>query len=194
MDHWHALQHALVALGGVVPTCVIVCLSLIALGARGAWRRAALFVLVLFVMMGIGIATKILHYAWDVSYGLVVFRGASGHALRATALYPTFAWIVFAGMSRRRCAGWVVVGALVALAVTIAAIDKAIHTPAEAFVGAFLGAVVPVVVARAGRLESLPGRLQALLVAAAIALCAALPATTYDFEQRVVDFSRYLHR
>lgn len=192
MDDWHAIQRVLVGLGGVVPACVIACLCVIALGARGAWQRVALFLSALLVAIGIGVASKVLHYAWDVSYGLAVFRGASGHALRAAALYPAFAWIVFTGSSRRRCTTWVVIGSLVALAVAIATIDKAIHTPVEAFTGALLGAIVPILIARAGPLPPLSGRLQALLVACAIALCVALPATHYDFERRVVELSQRL--
>jgi hypothetical protein len=193
MIHWFDLRPILTALAGVVPACVMACLSVVGLGMRQAWRRAAMFMALVLVAIGISVATKIAHYAWDVRYGLAVFRGASGHAARAAALYPGFAWIVFSGSSRRRCRIAITAGALVALAITIATIDKAMHTPLESIIGALVGAAVPIAMMRAGQLKPLPARQQALLVACAITLCAALPATDYDFEQRVVDFSNYLH-
>jgi len=193
MDFSHGIRAALTALGGVVPSMVILGLSLGALAVRRAWWPAAWLVAALILAIGISVATKVAFYAWDIRFGLAVFRGASGHALRATAMYPSFAWIVFAGSSRRRSAVALAAGILVALAVTLSTIEPAMHTSVEAFAGALIGAGVPMAIGRAGRLTALPTRLQLSLVACAIASCAFLPATDYDFEQRVVDFSGYLN-
>jgi hypothetical protein len=191
MYDWHVAQRIIVDRGGVGPTGGVACLSLVALAARGAWGRAAKFFALLLAVLGLGVATKVVHYAWDANYGLGLFRGASGHALRAAALYPTFAWLVFAG-SPRRCAIATTLGALLAASVAIASIDPRIHTAAETLAGCVIGMTVPLVVGRWKGLEALRGRWQLLLVACAIVLVAAMPANPLDFEQDVADYSTFL--
>ena len=183
---------ALVELGDADPAFAIACLSLAALGARGTWRRAALFVGIVLAALALMVVSKVVFYALDPGFGKAAFHGGSGHATRAFAMYPTFAWIVFAGSSRVRRLIGVGIGVLIAFDVTIATIVTGMHTPAEAFLGALIGAAVPIAMTRSGELKPLPDLLQAALILCAIALCATVPVMPYDFEKMIAHFARHL--
>lgn len=192
MNDWHTLKPALVALGGVSPTATLALLVVVALGLRGAWRHALVFVAMLLTVVAIDVADKMLYYAWGVDYGWAVFRAASGHAARSAAVYPTLGWVVFAGSSRWRCVAGVAVGCVIAAAVSFSSVDSGIHTAAEVCVGALLGLTTLLVVARLASLKPLAGAVQMLLIVAAIAACMFVPATRYDFESHVQKTARRL--
>jgi hypothetical protein len=190
--HWHEIPTQLVELGDSAPTGAIVCLSVLALCMRRAWRNVAVLVGLSLLVVGFSLATKVAFDAWGFSFGLANFSGASGHASRAAAAYPTFGWIVFAGSSRVRRLLGVGIGVLFAWNVIMQTIETTMHTPAEAFTGALIGALVPIAFARAGELEPLPDLAQASLVAVATALCAWLPVMPWDIEGWIAGFSQHL--
>jgi len=172
-------------MGAPFPAGALLCIAMIAMAVRGAWWRAGMLVALTLVVLGIGYATRFVDDVWHARDALTVFVGASGHALRAVALYPTCAWVVFAGSPRWRLLGWVIAGVVVGLAVTVSGISPSLHTVWESLAGACIGAIMPVVVARSGDLEPLSGRVQAWLIVVAIAFCTVAPVKRYEGERRL---------
>jgi hypothetical protein len=170
MVDWYQTQILLFSFGGLVPALSTTCLSFLALYACGTWRRATVLATTLAIAFSIGVATKFAFHKWGAIHLVTEFRGASGHALNAAAVYPPFAWILSAGLSPRRKATAVAAGIFVACMVTIAAMVSGIHTPAEALVGALVGSLVPISMASTGRIQGLPGRSRSLIFVCAIAL------------------------
>jgi hypothetical protein len=177
------------AFGGVVPTGIFAFFAAMAFLERRAWRVAASWPLVMAVAIAIGTATKVMYYAWDIEFGFGKFHGFSGHTLRAAAVYPVFAYSLFAGSSRPRMVAGLAVGSLIACMVVIGAVRNEVHTFAEALAGAITGAIAAVAICSRGPLQPLRGTTQMLIVACACLLWFATPIFDYDLEQRVVDFS-----
>ena len=180
------------AFGGVVPTGIFALFALVALLERRAWRVAASWPLWLLVAIAVGTATKVVYYGWGIEHGFIRFRGFSGHTLRAAAVYPTFAYALFAGSSRFRVVGGMVLGSLIACMVLFGGVHNGIHTFAEALTGGVTGAVAAFAICSRGPLPPLRGSTQILIVACACLLWIAIPPFRFDLEQVVVDFSMRL--
>lgn len=178
--------------GSVVPTGIFASFALLALLERRAWRVAASWPLCLLVAIAIGTATKVAYYGWGFEFGLEKFRGSSGHALRAAAVYPFFAYALLSGSSRQRTVTGIVVGALIACLVVIGAVRTETHTFAEAFAGALTGGLATAAICSRGPLAPLRGTTQILIVICACLLWFATPIFDFDLEQVVVDFSQGL--
>lgn len=180
------------AFGGVVPTGIFAFFAGVAFVERRIWRVAASWPLYLLIAVAIGAATKVAYYGWGIQFGLGRFHGFSGHTLRAAAVYPAFAYALFAGSSRSRVLGGIVLGSLIACMVLFGAVHNEIHTFAEALAGAITGASAAVAICSRGQLSPLRGSTQILIVACACLLWVAVPPFNYDLEQVVVDFSKWL--
>ena len=177
------------AFGGVVPTGIFAAFAVVAFLERREWRMAASWPLCLLLAIAIGTATKVMYYAWDIEFGFGRFHGFSGHTLRAAAVYPVFAYALFAGSSRPRTFAGLALGLLIACMVVIGAVHNEVHTFAEALAGAITGAIAAIAICSRGPLPPLRGSTQILIVACACLLWFATPLFDYDLEQRVVDFS-----
>lgn len=180
------------ACGGVVPTGIFAFFAVVAFLERRLWRAAFIWLLCLLLAVAIGTATKIAYYGWNIEFGLGKFRGFSGHALRAAAVYPVFAYALLAGSARRLVFSGMALGSLVACLVMFGAVYNGIHTFAEALTGAVTGAVAAIAMCNRGPLPSLRTSTQILIVACACLLWAAMPLFNFDLEQVVVDFSKQL--
>lgn len=178
--------------GGVVPTGIFALFAVLAFVERRAWRAAIVWPLCLLVAVAVGAATKVVYYGWGIEYGLGVFRGFSGHTLRAAAVYPTFVYSILAGSPRYRVIGGLAFGSLIAGLVLFAAVHLRVHTLAEAVAGAITGAIAVWLACGNGGMAPLRGSTQLLIVVGALLLAIAMPPFRFDLEQVVVDFAAWL--
>jgi hypothetical protein len=192
VDWFQTQAYALFSFGGLVPALSTTCLSVLALSACGARSGVMKLLTMLAIAFGIGVATKLAFHRWGAIHLITEFRGASGHALNAVAVYPTFAWILSAGSSPIRKTTAVAVGIFAAFIVTIAAMVSGIHTPAEALVGAFVGSLVPISMAGTTEVRGLPARSRSLILVCAIVLWTFLAIHQLQFDEVDDRFFRML--
>lgn len=173
----------------VVPIAILTLITLLAFVMRGAWREVGLWLILLCAAMALGAATKVLHYGWNVNYGFALFRGFSGHTLRAAAVFPVFAYALMAGAPRLQLFISMALACFLASLAVIAAVVYQVHTLPESLAGAALGGLAAFALCCRGGLAPLPVNARGLLIVATVALWLWIPTWRPDLEKKLLHFS-----
>lgn len=195
MEHWRSLLIWIESLGSVDATVLAAVGVLVALLARRAHAIAFRYAFWLALVMTIGVATKLAYYGWGIRFGMGAYHGMSGHVLRSFAVYPALAYAISTGWSDALRIAGVLLGAIVALAVTAVIVGLRVHTPAEAISGGIVGWLVSVWLIRHDWLAPLSHWILwplALVCVLACGLAAWKPYLGYDFESRVALLARQM--
>lgn len=154
----------------------------------GEGRRAALWLAMLVLAVGITAASKIAFIGWGIGSASLNFTGFSGHAMHAAAVIPLLLGCVAAGSPR-----WVRRSAM-AFALSLAALVAlsrvviGAHSPSEAVLGFALGALSSSLALTLGHPphSHLPRWLLASVLAALLLNSSALPTLpTHDMVTRL---------
>lgn len=117
-------------------------LALVAwLAWAGEGRRAALWLTMLVLAVGITAASKIAFIGWGIGSARLNFTGFSGHAMHAAAVIPLLLGCVAAGFPRWARLGAVVFALALAALVALSRVVIGAHSPSEAVLGFLLGAL-----------------------------------------------------
>lgn len=195
MMPWRALLIWVEMLGNIDTTALAALGVVMALLARRNYGIAARYVALLVLAVAVGVATKLAYYGWGIRFGMGSYHGMSGHVLRSFAVYPALAFAISTGWSEALRVVAVLLGALVALAVTAVIVGLHVHSPAEAISGGAVGWLVSVWLIRKDWLSPLSRPLLWMLGLAMIVICgwvAAHPLTRYDFESKVAYVARQM--
>lgn len=138
MYWWHVLSLA----GSLAVTGPIGVAIAVFLIAGRQWRLMLAWVALFGVGMALVVITKIAFMGWAIGVESVQFAGFSGHAMRATAVYPVAGYLLL--RSSGAWARWLGAGAGVLLSIMIAVsrVPVLAHSVSEAVTGAILGLLV----------------------------------------------------
>lgn len=143
----------------------------------GEGRRAALWLAMVGLAVGITAASKIAFIGWGVGSARLDFTGFSGHAMHAAAVMPLLAGSIAAGAGRWVRLGAVTFALALAMLVAISRIKLGAHSPSEVLLGYLLGAVASSLALSLGHPphSHLPRWLLAAVLAALLLNSSALP-------------------
>lgn len=154
----------------------------------GEGRRAALWLAMLALALGITAASKIAFIGWGIGSARLNFTGFSGHAMHAAAVIPLLAGCVAAGSARWVRTSAVAFALALAALVALSRVVMGAHSPSEAVLGFLLGALASVLSLTLGHppLSHLPRWLLATVLAALLLNSSAMPTLpTHDVVTRV---------
>ena len=164
-------------------------LALVAwLAWAGEGRRAAWWLAMLALAVGITTASKIAFIGWGVGSARLNFTGFSGHAMHAAAVMPLLAGCVAAGSARWVRAGAVLSALALAALVALSRVVSGAHSPSEAVLGFLLGALASSLALTLGHPphSHLPRWLLATVLAALLLNSSAMPTLpTHDAVTRL---------
>lgn len=107
--------------------------------AARAWRPALLWCVLLCGLLVLTAATKILFIGWGLGIEAIDFTGISGHALRATLIYPVLLYLAM----RKATPSWrffsVLAGLLLGTLVAVSRVKLHAHSMSEVVAGCVLG-------------------------------------------------------
>jgi membrane-associated phospholipid phosphatase len=122
-----------------VPAAATIGLWLIA----GRAPRMALWWCALFsIGLGLVAATKIAYVGWGIGISEFEFTGMSGHAMRATAVFPVVCYLVLQKSSASIRASGVLLGVLFGILVGISRVALNVHSVSDVVAGCFIGGAV----------------------------------------------------
>jgi membrane-associated phospholipid phosphatase len=134
-DFWHFASRL-----GEMQLMLPIAFALIAwLFWAGEGRRAALWLAMVGLAVGITVASKIAFIGWGIGSARLDFTGFSGHAMHAAAVMPLLAGSIAAGSSRWVRLGAVTFALALAMLVAISRIKLGAHSPSEVLLGYLLG-------------------------------------------------------
>ena len=87
-------------------------------------------------------ATKLAFMGWGIGIAALDFTGVSGHAMFATAVYPTLAATLASRLSPISQRVWLTLGVLLAVAVGFSRIEVGAHSLSEVIAGLVVGGAV----------------------------------------------------
>ncbi|WP_371865079.1 phosphatase PAP2 family protein [Duganella aquatilis] len=110
--------------------------------AGKSWRLAAIWVGLYGVGMALVVITKMAFMGWGIGVQSVDFAGFSGHAMRASAVFPVAGFLI-----TRSSPPWAQIlgstaGVLLAVLISLSRIYTQSHSPSEAWTGCLLGLIV----------------------------------------------------
>lgn len=143
----------------------------------GEGRRAALWLAMVALAVGITTASKIAFIGWGIGSARLNFTGFSGHAMHAAAVMPLLAGSIAAGSSRWVRLGAVAFAFLLAALVALSRVVTGAHSPSEALLGLLLGGLASSLALGFGHppQSHLPRWLLATVVAALLLNSSAAP-------------------
>ncbi len=147
----------LTSFGGIVVTAPAAAAITAWLMMGRAWRLAAWWCVLFIGGMALVVATKIAFIGWGLGIQTLDYTGISGHAMRATAVYPVLFYLVMLRSApfvrRLGAATWFGV----AIAIDISRVVIHAHSISEAVAGFVLGGLISVIFLRsAASLKTLP--------------------------------------
>jgi membrane-associated phospholipid phosphatase len=107
-----------------------------------AWRMAFWWALLFGAGMVVVIVTKIAFIGWGIGSQLFDFTGASGHATRATALYPVIFYLLLKEAPARVRHTGIAAGLALGVLVAISRVVLRDHSVSEVVAGCLLGAAI----------------------------------------------------
>lgn len=161
MTIWQALS----ALGSLAVTGPLGVAIAVWLLAGKSWRMTLAWCGLFGAGMALVVATKVAFIGWGVGSAALEFAGISGHAMRASAVFPVAAFLATrqAGEQWRQAA--MAGGVLLALMVGVSRVPVLAHSPSEVVAGCALGLLVAAafICSVRGERHAVLGRLLALL-------------------------------
>lgn len=138
MYWWHVLSLA----GSLAVTGPIGVAIAVFLIAGKQWRLMLAWIALFGVGMALVVITKIAFMGWAIGVESVQFAGFSGHAMRATAVYPVAGYLLL--RSSGTWARWLgaAAGVLLSVMISVSRVPVLAHSVSEAVTGAILGLLV----------------------------------------------------
>lgn len=121
------------------------------LAAGRAWRMAFLWSLLFASGLLVVLATKIAFIGWGLGIESLDFTGVSGHAMRASAVFPVIAWLFLQRSSSRARIAGTLLGIAVGLLITVSRVVLHYHSLSEAVSGWMLGSLAAFTFIRVGQ-------------------------------------------
>jgi membrane-associated phospholipid phosphatase len=112
------------------------------LAAGRAWRMALLWSSLFASGLVVVLATKIAFIGWGLGIEALDFTGVSGHAMRASAIFPVVAWLFMQRSSATARNLGILVGITMGLLVTASRVVLHYHSLSESISGWMLGSAV----------------------------------------------------
>jgi membrane-associated phospholipid phosphatase len=123
----------------LLPAALVIAVWLL---AGKAWQIAFSWCLLFGLAMLIVIATKLAFLGWGIGSASLDFTGVSGHATRATAIFPVLFYLALQGPPRKTRSIVVLLGWILGVAITVSRVIVHAHSISEALAGSVLGSVV----------------------------------------------------
>ena len=109
---------------------------------QGAWRMALWWCLLFIAGMGLVIATKLAFIGWGIGIRSLDLTGFSGHAMRATTVFPVMLYLMLQKSAPIVRAGGILLGIALGAAIGISRLALQVHSVSEVVAGCALGAIV----------------------------------------------------
>lgn len=135
---WHSLSVAgSLAVTGPIGVAIAVWLL-----AGKSWRLTASWCLLFGMGMALVVATKVAFIGWGLGLESVEFAGISGHAMRASAVFPVAFFLALrsSGQTARRLA--LAAGVALAVLISVSRVYVLAHSVSEAVSGCLLGLII----------------------------------------------------
>lgn len=138
MSWWSSLS----TLGSLAVTGPIGIAIAVWLLAGKSWRLTLSWCVLFGAGMALVVLTKVAFIGWGLGVASVEFAGFSGHAMRASAVFPVAFYLAsrHASVPAQRWA--LAAGALLAVLVSVSRVPVLAHSVSEAFTGCVLGLLV----------------------------------------------------
>jgi hypothetical protein len=120
------------------------------LAAGRAWRMALLWGLLFASGLVVVLATKVAFIGWGLGVESLDFTGVSGHAMRASAIFPVIAWLFLQRSNPLARNLGILLGVGLGLLVTVSRVVLHYHSLSEAASGWILGSVLALVFIHVG--------------------------------------------
>ena len=147
----------LTSFGGIIVTAPAAAVITAWLMMGRAWRLTAWWCALFLGGITLVVATKIAFIGWGLGIRSLNFTGFSGHAMRATAVYPVLFYLVLRRTSPLVRMLGVTTGFGVAIAIDLSRVVIHAHSISEAVAGCVLGGLISVVFLRsAASLKAFP--------------------------------------
>ncbi|HEY5798706.1 MAG TPA: phosphatase PAP2 family protein [Burkholderiaceae bacterium] len=159
---------------GVAAAVIAICL------VYAGWRKHALAWGLLFCgLLGMVLATKVAFFGWGLGIRSLDFTGLSGHAARASAVFPVMAYLIFRKYGRAQRIAGTLLGVALAMLASWSRVVVEAHSVSEAVSGCAAGllaagAALAVLRKVQGSISSAP-----LLLAAVLLLAPSPTASRY---------------
>ncbi|MES2407857.1 MAG: phosphatase PAP2 family protein [Pseudomonadota bacterium] len=139
----------LTSFGGIVVTAPAAAAITAWLMLGRSWRLAAWWCALFMGGMAIVVVTKIAFIGWGLGIRSLDFTGISGHAMRATAVYPVLLYLLMLRSTSPsvRLLG-LITGWVIAIAIDISRVVIHAHSISEAVAGFILGGLISVIFLR----------------------------------------------
>jgi membrane-associated phospholipid phosphatase len=136
------LWHKITFIGDSVVLLPASLIILAWLAAARAWRMALLWGLLFASGLAAVLATKIAFIGWGLGIESLDFTGVSGHAMRASAIFPVIAWLFLQRSNTTARHLGILLGIAIGLLVTVSRVVLHYHSLSEAVSGWMLGSAV----------------------------------------------------
>ncbi len=138
MMWWHGLS----VTGSLAVTGPIGIAIAVWLLAGKSWRLTAAWCVLFGIGMALVVATKMAFVGWGIGVESVEFAGISGHAMRASAVFPVAFFLAFRSSSTPLRWMGTLVGVALAVLISVSRVYVQAHSQSEAVSGCVLGLVV----------------------------------------------------
>jgi membrane-associated phospholipid phosphatase len=122
-----------------LPAAVTIAVWLV---AGRAWRMALWWCLLFAGGLAIVAATKIAFIGWGVGISAIDFMGMSGHAMRATAVFPVIFYLILQRSPATVRGAGVMLGLSIGALVAVSRVALDVHSVSEAVAGCAMGGAV----------------------------------------------------
>ncbi|WP_413436935.1 phosphatase PAP2 family protein [Sulfuriferula sp. GW1] len=138
----------LTSFGGIVVTAPAAAAITAWLMMGRAWRLAGWWCVLFIGGMALVVATKIAFIGWGLGIQALDFTGISGHAMRATAVYPVLFYLVMLRSTPLMRMLGATVGLGISIAIDVSRVVIHAHSISEAVAGFVLGGLISIVFLR----------------------------------------------
>lgn len=138
----------LTSFGGIVVTAPAAAAITAWLMMGRAWRLAGWWCVLFIGGMALVVATKIAFIGWGLGIQALDFTGISGHAMRATAVYPVLFYLVMLRSAPLMRMLGATVGFGISIAIDVSRVVIHAHSISEAVAGFVLGGLISIVFLR----------------------------------------------
>jgi len=162
------------------------------LGAGGAWRAMAAWLLSFGLGAAAVVGTKIAFLGWGIGIATLNFTGISGHTMLATAVTLTAIHLLTAGVPRPLRLGLMAVGLACALTVGISRLALDAHSVSEVCSGLIIGGLVTAGFVLGSHRLAIPVLAPGLMLASLAIVCIAMHGHQAGAQGLIERISLYL--
>lgn len=144
--------------------------------AGRTWRLSLSWCLLFGIGMLLVVATKVAWYGWGIGIPEWKFAGLSGHAMRASAVYPVVFYLMFLKARPMVRHAALAAGVLLAGLISLSRVPVLAHSMSEVVLGGAVGLAVAAAFIMTARSEQ-PAVVGRILVALCVPLVLVMPFT-----------------